>query len=607
MYRQFKLHKRKILSLTLCLYLVIGILSSCGKKNNFEEYTNSLFRDELSTNTLNLHYTLENPKNYDIKNYEISLGDFSKEARTQSKELLQKQKDELSEFSYFQLTTEEQLTYDILWDYLDTQEALAKYDLYQEPLSYSGGIQMELPILFAEYEFNDKKDVEEYLELIALTDEYFSDIMNFEKEKSDAGLFMSATQCQAVIESCYAFLENQDSHYLIETFKSRLEELGLTDKEIASYMVKNKKILKEQLFPAYKDMISKLQLLQNSGTNDWGLCYYTNGKSYYQLLVNCYTGCEDSVDDLYRRVELQRMEDLFTCTSLQEADSTLAMRCDAVSISLKEPMQILNVLQKNILKDFPTPPDTSCEINYIEPSLEDYLAPAFYIVAPLDNYLENTIYINEDEMSDTLYAFTTLAHEGYPGHLYQTLMSYTYKMSAIRSILNYPGYVEGWATYIEMMSYEYMDIDADVASFLAHNQSASLSLYASSDIGLHYYGWTSEDMYDFWSSYGITNTSVIDEITQLILSEPGNYSKYYIGYIEFLQLRNYTENKLGASFDLKDFHRAILDIGPAPFALLEKYLDFYYCDDASESDSGVVSDSDSVSDGKSFHTLSNTD
>jgi len=417
---------------------------------------------------------------------------------------------------------------------------------------------------------------------------------------------MSDTLCQAVIESCHAFLENKENHYLITTFYDRLNKLDLTDKQIASYMVKNKKILNEQLFPAYEDMIKKLGILQGTGTNDGGLCHFKDGKEYYALLVNYETGCEDSVDEIFRRIELQRIEDLLLCTSLQEEYPALSEQCLSLDWKMKTPDAVLEELQQDILMDFPAPPNASCEINYVHPALEDYLAPAFYIVAPLDNYTENIIYMNESQVTDDLYAFTTLAHEGYPGHLYQTVMSYAYEMPAIRSILNYSGYVEGWATYIEMMSYAYADIGETVAAFLSSNQSATLSLYASSDIGLHYYGWTQEDMYDFWRGYGITDTDTIDEITQLILSEPGNYLKYYVGYIEFLKLRNYAENTFGEAFNLKDFHRAVLDIGPAPFAILEKYLETYYsCDDVSDSED--ISDSDAVSSGKSFQTLSNTD
>ena len=242
----------------------------------------------------------------------------------------------------------------------------------------------------------------------------------------------------------------------------------------------------------------------------------------------------------------------------------------------ENPNTALVSLQEKILKDFPTPPETTYEINYVDPALKDFLSPAFYIVAPVDNYEENVIYINEGYVSSDIYSFTTLAHEGYPGHLYQTVMTYEYDYPDVRSILNYSGYVEGWATYVEMMAYRYADIDEDIADFLSHNQAATLSLYASSDIGLHYYNWTEDDMYKFWSGYGITDKDSIKEITQLILSEPGNYLKYYVGYIEFLELKDYAKQEFGDAYSDLEFHRAILDIGPAPFHIIKSYLEDFY-------------------------------
>jgi uncharacterized protein (DUF885 family) len=155
-------------------------------------------------------------------------------------------------------------------------------------------------------------------------------------------------------------------------------------------------------------------------------------------------------------------------------------------------------------------------------------------------------------------------------------MTYNYEYPLVRSTLNYSGYVEGWATYIEMLSYHYAGLEDNVATFLSHNQSATLSLYASSDIGLHYYDWTMDELKEFWAGYGITDETVIKQIAQLILSEPGNYLKYYIGYIEFLELKDYAKDLFGTEYSDKAFHKAILDIGPAPFAILEKYLPKYY-------------------------------
>lgn len=557
-----------------------GILCSCKQTETvtFEEFTEELFQHEISSNTLNLHYALSNPKAYGITEYEITLGDFSKESRSSSKADLEELKDSLLQFQTgnFRDNLEDCLTYELLTDYIDTQIALCDYELYYEPLSFSGGLQMELPILFAEYELSDEEDVEEYLTLLSLLDTYLEQVMEFEAEKADAGLFMSDTLCQKVIDSCEAFLEEKEEHYLVSTFTNRLSKLGLSEKKMTSYEEQNKEILETQVYPAYEHMITVLKTLLGSGVNTGGICNFENGKDYYQILVYSETGCDDSVDELYERIENQRVKDLLSCSNIYQKNPSIITESSYLDWEFETPDGALSTLQDKILDDFPQPPETTYEINYVDSSLEEYLAPAFYIVAPMDNYENNIIYINEHYVSSDIYAFTTLAHEGYPGHLYQTVMTYSYEYPDVRNILNYAGYSEGWATYVEMMSYFYADIDEDIASFLSHNQSATLSLYASSDIGLHYYGWTKEDMYEFWSGYGISDESVIEEITQLILSEPGNYLKYYVGYIEFLSLKEYAKETMQDTYSDLEFHRAILDIGPAPFPIIEKYLTKFY-------------------------------
>ncbi|MBQ2902324.1 MAG: DUF885 domain-containing protein [Agathobacter sp.] len=581
---------QRILPFGLLMTLCIASLSGCQTQGNhadtetdtkavnlaFEEFTNDLFLEEVVANTINLHYSVENPAALGIEEYEITLGDFSEEARDASDTYLLETKNALSQFSYAQLSLENQLTYDVLMDFLNTQIALCDYDLYEEPFSFSGGLQMELPILFAEYEFQSEQDVKDYLKLIALTDEYFDQAMMLEAEKSDKGLFMSEDLCELVIDSCESFLLNRENHYLITTFESRLKELDFSEQKVASYCRQNETILEKQLFPAYEDMIIQLEKLKQTGKNENGICYLKDGKKYYETLVYSETGCADRVDVIFQRIENQRMNDLLVCTQLQKCNENLIQECSSLEWQMANPTTMLTRLQSAILNDFPAPPDCSYEINYVEPALEEFLAPAFYIVAPIDNYTENVIYINEGYIASDIYAFTTLAHEGYPGHLYQTVMTYSYSFPHIRTILSYGGYVEGWATYIEMMAYGYAGLDEDVASFLSHNQAATLSLYASSDIGLHYYGWTPEEMKEFWAGYGITNEVVINEITQLILSEPGNYLKYYVGYLEFLELKEYAKDLFGSGYSEKQFHKAILDIGPAPFAILEEYLPKYY-------------------------------
>ncbi len=578
-------HRFRTGMLSLCILLSSLSLTGCGAGTGaasgdnakFEAFLNQLFCEELSKNTLNLHYTVTAPASYGITDYAVSLGDYSDAARKNALDGLKQTKKQLEAFSVRSLSAQEQLTYDILSAYLENELALSDYELYTEPLTPNNGIQSQLPVLFAEYAFNNQTDVEDYLALIAQTDSYFSQILNFEQEKAAAGLFMSDELCVLVIECCESFLENKEDNLLFSTFEDRLSDVsGLSENEIDAYVEENRAAVYQHVFPAYEEMISGLTALLGSGRNEWGLCNYAEGTEYYTLLVQSETGCSDSVEELYERISDMRDFDLACCETLLAQDATLLEKCSSFSWDYADETEMLDVLCSAMCADFPAPSNTSYSISYVDESLSDFLAPAFYITAPLDDYDANRIFLNSAKSYSDIYYFTTLAHESFPGHLYQTVMSYDYGLAPVRAILDFPGYIEGWATYVEMLSYYYAGLTEDVAGLLQHNQSATLSLYATSDIGIHYYGWGVEEMTDFWGSYGITDADTIDQITRLVVSEPGNYLKYYVGYLNFLQLKDTMQSAYGDSFSLTAFHEALLRMGPAPFEILEDHFAEYY-------------------------------
>lgn len=131
--------------------------------------------------------------------------------------------------------------------------------------------------------------------------------------------------------------------------------------------------------------------------------------------------------------------------------------------------------------------------------------------------------------------------------------------------------MEGWATYAEMCSYYLSPLPKDQAALFQKNGSLTLGLYAATDIGIHYDGWSVPDTVRFFSDYGIKDTDAIQEIYNLILSDPGNYLKYYVGYLEFMELKKKAMKIDGDEFSQKNFHRAVLDVGPAPFDIVSKY------------------------------------
>lgn len=570
------LKKHRMLSVGIFLAAVLSIiyaaiLSPAGKNTgSFSEFCTTLFREEMKSNTMNLHFTLKDPKAAGIDSYEITLGSLSGDSPHNQARQLKKLSEELKKYSHRSLKGKDRLTCRLLSDYISRQQNLAAYPYYDEPLTPSGGVTSQLPVLLAEYTFRNTRDIKDYLGLLSQMDTYFLGILDYEQKKADAGLFMSDEACLKVIEGCEVFTEHPDDNFLIDTFSNRLNAMdGLTDTQKNAYLKQHSKVLSDHVIPAYSQMIKGLTMLLGRGHNNWGLCNFPEGKAYYEAVVSADTGCDDSVEDLFSQITKARREDLTFCQNLLEKNPKLASQSPKPDAALKEENAMLSRLQKEILTDFPAPPQTEVEICHVDPALSEYLAPAFYITAPIDDISHNRIYINDAKNDTDIYYFTTLAHEGYPGHLYQTICTSSYGAPEVLSLLNYPGYTEGWATYTEMQAFYYAGLDQDLASLLQHNQAATLSLYATADIGIHYFGWEKEKNAAFWSEYGVDDTATVKRITDLILEEPGNYLKYYVGYLKFRQMREQLalENK---SFSVSAFHEAILRTGPSPFSVLEE-------------------------------------
>lgn len=570
--------------LTFSILLLLGTFfysqhhTSQTEDQRFENYTDQLFRQELSGNTLSLHYTLKNPTTYNIVNPSVSLGAYQTDSSNLSASL-ENSLSLLHSYDKTKLSKRNQATYEILENHLSYSLKSSQYLLYEEPLASLTGAQAQLPILLSEYQFYTKQDVDTYLALLAETPEYFASILDFEEEKAKHGLFMSKPQADAIIDECEAFINLQNNNFLYSSFEQRLQTLNLPKKEKDAYVEKNVDSIKQYVYPAYEQLMQGLHELKNSGTNSGGLCHLPEGDKYYELLTAIETGSSRSIPELQELTKKHIAEDL---ASIQKTLSSLSTETPSPSSDLfksqgvvledSNPASILSSLRGNLSGHFPAPPNVNVQIKYVSQEMQNFLSPAFYLIPALDNTEENIIYINNGHISDDLSLYTTLAHEGYPGHLYQTTYFASKTPSPIRHLLDCGGYTEGWATYSEMLSYYFAPIKKTQATLMQKNSSILLGLYALADMGIHYDGWSLLDTTTFFRGYGITDTKAIEEIYQLILSDPANYLKYYIGYVEFLELKKEAMTLWGKEFTQERFHKAVLDMGPAPFDLIRKYI-----------------------------------
>lgn len=609
---------KKILTLCLVFFLGIGMgyVSEHGLSENsrFESFTENLFRAEVSANTLTLHYALADPASQGIKKSAVSLGTVSSDAASaeETARLCQNYEKQLKNFHYSRLSKDNQLTLDMLLLYFHTRASLGKNYILDEPLGPSLGIQAQLPVLLAEYAFYTKEDISDYLKLLGTIKPYFQSILDFEKEKISSGCFMSNTTLDRILKQCSSFIQNPDSNYMDDIFAQKLKTFSnpkLSQKDQEELCTYHHKLIIQQVIPAYQELVSGLKTLRGSGKNSRGLAYFEGGRAYYLYLLQSQTGTYVPVKKIEQRLSAQLLKDYEEIQTLLKADPSLASSLSQYSTAITlTPSQMLEKLPSLMAGDFPELKNTTYELRSVHESMKSFLSPAFYLTPPVDTGSPNVIYINDSGRSTSLELFGTLAHEGFPGHLYQTVSFSRSKPANIRYLITSSGYVEGWATYVESYAYQYAaslmtNLSRNSASSDFHdsdtsgtsdtsgkssisnmssasnatrlawlNRSMNLCIYSLIDIGIHYRGWEQARVAAFLKAFGITNASAASEIYQYIVETPGNYLKYYWGYLNFLDLKKSCQNSMGADFDLKKFHRKIMEIGPVQFPVLEKYL-----------------------------------
>lgn len=570
-------HRKKIFLILPCCLLVILIsflsgnafwssLHAESSDRQFRTFTRSLFQTEVSANTISLHYTLRSPSDYGIADIPATYGSLSSDP-VAAKASVRNVLSSLQEFDLDTLSSENALTFKILDTYLKNASTGTDYLLYQEPLGPVSGIHTQLPVLLSEYSFYDTQDVETYLALLKETPSYFDSVIRFEQKKAASGLFMPDYQADSVLDTCQSFIDMGKENYLVSTFDERIASLDLLpENKKDSFRKENMKLVTEEIYPAYQNLITAIKSLKGKGMNEQGLSYFPYGKKYYEYLVRQTTGCNESISRLRLMTRAQILEDLSAMQKvLFPADAALTQ---ASVLEQTPPDSMLDDLRSKITDTFPEIPDVDFQVKYVPESMQDYLSPAFYMIPAIDNLTENVIYINNGQTASGLNLYTTLAHEGYPGHLYQTVYFSASEPDPIRSILDFGGYVEGWATYAEMMSYYLAPLSKTEASLLQKNSSVILGLYALADMGIHYDGWSVTDTVRFFSDYGINDTNAVQSVYELIIGSPANYLKYYIGYLKFYELKKEMADTLGNQFSQKEFHRAVLDVGPAPFEIV---------------------------------------
>ncbi len=592
MYRK-KIHLIRISALTLSAsFLLFGCTRNTpppeteteriptadfAAEEQFQEMIHNLFYDTVTSSGLTMHSMLTDPEAYGITEYPETLGDYSIQALQDNYAELREDYEKLLSIDRSALSPELQTDYDILLEYMETEQEGEKFLLYDHPFSAISGVQVELPIVLAEYSFRTPEDAEHYLALLSSIDEYYEQLLEYVQAQKEAGIFLSDQTISDVLDSCQSYLDAPETGMMAETFLSRLDSLTeLSQEDREALISRNEEILKNDFTAAYVTLTEGLEDMKGHAESPSGASSLPNGTEYYEYLLksSTYTSYRNP-KALKDAIAGRMLDELDHAQELMSQDPELIHDLYQFDFSIQDPEDALTDLQTKLLTDFPEVPAYAYEVRTLPEALEPYTSPAFYLSPPIDTQNENFIYINQSSVAARNDIYTVMAHEGYPGHLYQCNYFNTVNHSLLRSLMSFSCYVEGWATYVQYLAYQWDDqIRPELAELLAINESAYLALYALVDYQVNYEGMTVEELGEFLNElFRISNPEAADSLYQIVCEDPANYMKYYVGYLEISEMREKAEEVLGNDFDAKAFHTFLLDFGPAPFSLIWEHFD----------------------------------
>ena len=546
-------------------------------EEQFQEMIHNLFYDTVTSSGLTMHSMLTDPEAYGITEYPETLGDYSIQALQDNYAELRDDYEKLLSIDRSALSPELQTDYDILLEYMETEQEGEKFLLYDHPFSAISGVQVELPIVLAEYSFRTPEDAEHYLALLSSIDEYYEQLLEYVQAQKEAGIFLSDQTISDVLDSCQSYLDAPETGMMAETFLSRLDSLTeLSQEDREALISRNEEILKNDFTAAYVTLTEGLEDMKGHAESPSGASSLPNGTEYYEYLLksSTYTSYRNP-KALKDAIAGRMLDELDHAQELMSQDPELIHDLYQFDFSIQDPEDALTDLQTKLLTDFPEVPAYAYEVRTLPEALEPYTSPAFYLSPPIDTQNANFIYINQSSVAARNDIYTVMAHEGYPGHLYQCNYFNTVNHSLLRSLMSFSCYVEGWATYVQYLAYQWDDqIRPELAELLAINESAYLALYALVDYQVNYEGMTVEELGEFLHElFRISNPEAADSLYQIVCEDPANYMKYYVGYLEISEMREKAEEVLGNDFDAKAFHTFLLDFGPAPFSLIWEHFD----------------------------------
>lgn len=436
------------------------------------------------------------------------------------------------------------------------------FNYYTMAFNFLVGPQSDIMFVLDLYTFDTVEDAENYILLVKDIDRYFGEMCDFEDQRVAYGFISSDYSYEESAKSFDNLVAMEDDCFLYESFEERLDNIkGLSDADRQRLIDENLSAMHDDLFPGFRDCAERMRSHKGAGGGDYGLCKYRGGDAYYSVLCMIQSNSSMSVDDSMKMCS-EYMDGLNNefWTIINSSDRSWVSEYMNHDYSRGSVQDTLTYLNDAIEGEFPEIPSHGYYLMDVPECFEESFSPAAYIGYHLDKDDSNLIIVNNGSSDGSI--GVTLAHEGYPGHMYQSLYTRNATSHPYMYIFDSIGYNEGWAEYVEMYAFRYFtDTESNPgARLVCLENELNVVMGTMMDYGIHVDGWTIDDCIDYLNEVygGGIDESAVKEIYTLIVTDPSYYVKYGMGYIHTVKIMEEARQEFPDATE-EEIHKAYLD------------------------------------------------
>lgn len=490
-----------------------------------------------------------------------------------------------------QLITKKIAVFDVT-NFIEEAEA---FPFHNYPLNQIGGMHLNAVEFMTDiHPIRNLKEAEAYIERLNLFDDSFKASLEILNAQRKEGIFPPKFVFDHVIRQLGEFLNYEENENpLKEVFLRKIKDLNLDPEASIDLISKLDDAIEDSVNPGFKLLFDFMNETKPEANRHHGVWSLPKGDEFYALRLRVYTTTNYSASEIHDigLSEVKRISE-----RMQQIASELGF---GNKVNVGQLMNGLNEDSKFLYPDIPERKETvvedynsiveetwkkseayfhkmprsKVEVRAVPEYSEQNQAGGYYMSPALDGSRPGVFYANLYDIKQTpTYSMRALAfHEAIPGHHLQVALNLENENLTLYRRFGYgtSAFSEGWALYAERLALEsgLADDPYDELGVLQSELFRSVRLVV--DTGIHFKRWTREEAMAYMKRVtGMSDTEVSTEIERYIVW-PGQACSYKVGMLKILELREKAKQEMGESFDIKDFHSAVLDQGQPPLFIVE--------------------------------------